>query len=411
VSYTNNTNAGTAGASASFLGDANHMPSSGSSSFVIDKVQLTVRADNINKLFGDPITLTYKITGFVNGETDVTAPVNGAPNCTTTATQWSVVSPPTYPITCTIGTLAAANYTFTFVGGTLTITPRSALVNYIGQQTFVTSGSSSTTAQVTLSASVQDPTGLGLSGAKVDFIDATPGGTGKTLATGVSVSPVQNALFTGTANVIVTLSTGQYGSQSYQILVQMTGNYDNKLQPLVDKTAAVIVMQPPASYQTTGGGTFAGPSTAAGAYAGNGDGAFCVGLTYTSKLTNLKGQISLTIPQADGTVYVKSNSLSSMAVTGTGDSQSATIYAKSSMIEVINGTTVTIDGNVTLRMDVTEGKPGNPGSVGFTVLSSKDSSLYYSNNWQSVPPTTPPGGQNVWKTVLEDFTGTVMISD
>jgi hypothetical protein len=87
------------------------------------------------------------------------------------------------------------------------------------------------------------------------------------------------------------------------------------------------------------------------------------------------------------------------------------------MIEVINGTTVTIDGNVTLRMDVTENVPATqtspaiPGSVGFTVLSSKDSSLYYSSNWQSVPPTTPPGGQNVWKTVLEDFTGTVMISD
>jgi hypothetical protein len=373
---------------------------------VIDKVQLTVRADNINKLFGDPITLTYKITGFVNGETVATAPVNGAPNCTTTANQWTPVSPPTYPITCTLGSLTATNYTFTFVGGTLTITPRSALVNYIGQQTFVTSGSSSTTAQVTLSASVQDPTGLGLSGARVDFIDATPGGTGKTLATGVSVSPVQNALFTGTANVIVTLSTGQYGSQLYQILVRMTGNYDNTLQPTVDKTATVVVMQPPASYQTTGGGTLAGLS-AAGAYSGNGA-SFCVGLSYTSKLTNLKGQISLTIPQADGIAYVKSNSLSSMAVTGTGAGQSATIYAKSSMIE---------DGNVTLRMDVTENVPATqtspaiPGSVGFTVLSSKDSSLYYSSNWQSVPPTTPPGGQNVWKTVLEDFTGTVMISD
>jgi hypothetical protein len=46
--------------------------------------------------------------------------VTGAPSITTTATQTSPVG--TYPITPTIGTLAAANYTFTFVPGVLTVT-------------------------------------------------------------------------------------------------------------------------------------------------------------------------------------------------------------------------------------------------------------------------------------------------
>ncbi|HEX3123614.1 MAG TPA: kelch repeat-containing protein [Rhodanobacteraceae bacterium] len=399
ISYSNNVNAGTASASVSYAGDANHLPSSDSKTFVIDKVVLTVTADNQSKIFGDPNpTLTYQITGFVNGETVVTAPVLGAPNCTTTAGQFSPVG--TYPITCTIGTLTAANYSFTFVGATLTIGARSALVNYIGQQVFVTSGSSSTTAQVTLSASVQDPTGLGLSGAKVDFIDCSTIPCGKTLASGVPVSPVQNEPnFTGTANTIVTLSTGQYGAQSYQILVRLTGNYDNSKQPVPDKTASVVVMQPAANLQTTGGGLFAAQGTRAGTYAGTAgpeEPSFSVGLTYTNKLTNLKGQITLNIPQADGIVYVKSNSISSMAITGSGASQSATIYTKSSMYEVFsNGTSVAIDGNVTLRMDIVEGSPA--AQVGFTVLSSKDSSLYYSNNWQLVPTS----GQSVWKTVVQ----------
>ena len=51
---------------------------------------------------------------------------------------------------------------------------------------------------------------------------------------------------------------------------------------------------------------------------------------------------------------------------------------------------VTIDGNVTLRIDASD---GTPDKVGVTVLSSKDSTLFYSNQWllQS----------NVWKTVTE----------
>jgi hypothetical protein len=45
------------------------------------------------------------------------------------------------------------------VAGTINVVPQQAPVAYIGQTTFVTSGSSSTTAQVALSASLQDATG------------------------------------------------------------------------------------------------------------------------------------------------------------------------------------------------------------------------------------------------------------
>jgi hypothetical protein len=57
------------------------------------------------------------ITGFVNGDT--AAVVSGTPACTTTAGPSSPGG--AYPITCAQGGLAAANYTFAFTPGTLTV--------------------------------------------------------------------------------------------------------------------------------------------------------------------------------------------------------------------------------------------------------------------------------------------------
>jgi hypothetical protein len=54
-------------------------------------------------------TLTYTLTGFVNGDTAATA-VTGAAILSTTAT--SASAPGNYPITFSKGTLAAKNYAF-----------------------------------------------------------------------------------------------------------------------------------------------------------------------------------------------------------------------------------------------------------------------------------------------------------
>ena len=83
------------------------------------KAPLTITADNKVKLVGDPNpTLTFTPTGFVNGDT--ASILGGTPSLTTTATQSSPTG--TYPIAITQATLAAADYAFTFVNGTLTVT-------------------------------------------------------------------------------------------------------------------------------------------------------------------------------------------------------------------------------------------------------------------------------------------------
>jgi alpha-tubulin suppressor-like RCC1 family protein len=82
---------------------------------------LTVTANNVTKAFGAAVpALSATLTGFVNGQTLSTSGVTGQALCTTTATATSPGG--TYPITCSLGTLAAANYTFSFVSGTLTVT-------------------------------------------------------------------------------------------------------------------------------------------------------------------------------------------------------------------------------------------------------------------------------------------------
>ncbi len=84
----------------------------------VNKALLAVTATSVSVAYNKAIpTLTYSVAGYVNG--DSSAVLSGAPVETTTATRGSPAG--TYPITITQGTLAAANYGFQFVNGTLTI--------------------------------------------------------------------------------------------------------------------------------------------------------------------------------------------------------------------------------------------------------------------------------------------------
>jgi uncharacterized repeat protein (TIGR01451 family) len=133
-------------------------------------------------------------------------------------------------------------------GFAISVKPREGIVSYIGQTFFVTSGSSSTTAQVTLSASVADPDREHsiLTNATVTFKDLL---SNKVLATGVKVAPVSNTdTATGTANTVVTLSTGQYGAQEYLVEVTLNGfyqNYRSPTTPAVPRPRARLHTRPP----------------------------------------------------------------------------------------------------------------------------------------------------------------------
>ena len=105
---------------------------------------MTVTGTSVTKTQGDPNpAIGATLTGFVLGQTQGTSGVTGAAACTTTATTSSPVG--TYPITCTVGTLAAGNYSFgPFVAGTLTVAAPT-LAFTTGAQTLLTAGVTSGT--------------------------------------------------------------------------------------------------------------------------------------------------------------------------------------------------------------------------------------------------------------------------
>jgi filamentous hemagglutinin family protein len=99
----------------------------------IVKATLTVTAENKTKLYGDANpALTYTITGYVNNEG--ASALTGSPTLGTGATLTSNVG--TAPITAGNNNLAANDYNFNFVNGTLTISPSSLSV--VGANTNVT---------------------------------------------------------------------------------------------------------------------------------------------------------------------------------------------------------------------------------------------------------------------------------
>jgi hypothetical protein len=85
----------------------------------VNKAVVTVTANNASKVYGtaNP-AFTPNYSGFVNGDTS--AVLTGSPSLTTTATAASPAG--SYTIIAATGTLSAANYSFVFVNGTLTIT-------------------------------------------------------------------------------------------------------------------------------------------------------------------------------------------------------------------------------------------------------------------------------------------------
>ncbi len=130
----------------------NYTTATSSVSMTVNKALLTVTVDNLAKTVTTPNpVLTYTITGFVNSEG--VAVLNGtSPVLTTTAVTNSPMG--TYPITLTAGTLAAANYTFTLVDGTLTVNSQSLPTISWGVPAPITYGTPLSSTQLNATANV-----------------------------------------------------------------------------------------------------------------------------------------------------------------------------------------------------------------------------------------------------------------
>jgi filamentous hemagglutinin family protein len=168
---------------------ANYAISYVNGDLTVDPALLTVTADDQSITEGDAIPeLAQTISGFVNGETLGTSGVRGSGVATTTATSDSPAGD--YNIASESGSLAASNYTFAFVDGTLSIDPDVPTGSGDGTETAVE------IIQETLNQNGDKGTGAGGSGA-----DA-----GETAGTG----PAEGGSGPGTENDAIQQGANQF---------------------------------------------------------------------------------------------------------------------------------------------------------------------------------------------------------
>lgn len=276
-------------------GNASYASATAQQTLVIDGALLVVRADDQTRAFGaaNP-TLTVSYTGFVGSET--AAVLTGTPLVTTPATPSSPVG--SYPITPSIGTLSAANYTFEFVEGTLgvglatqTITFDSLPARRYGDASFTLTASGGASGNpVTFVSS--DPAVATVSGTNVtivgvgttNIVASEAGDATYASATAEQPLTVHPAVLSGTAEN----KTRAFGSVNPVFTVAYTG--------FVGSDSSAVVMGAPTLT------TIATSASAPGAYpivAGFGN---LAAANYTFSLVNG----TLTVTQAPTTVSIAS---------------------------------------------------------------------------------------------------------
>ncbi|HJT74713.1 MAG TPA: MBG domain-containing protein, partial [Chitinophaga sp.] len=224
------TGTGTVTIAADQPGDANYTAATRvTQTFNVNKAVLRVTAKDLtrNYLDANPI-LGYIITGYVNGENGTV--VSGTAALSTTANVNS--TPGTYPITVGAGSLNAANYSFIFVNGTLTIGQASQTINFpaltnktYGDAPFTLSATSTSglpvTYMVTSGPATVNGNTLTITGAGSVTVTATqPGDANYTAATAVN-----RTFNVGTATLTVTADDKQkaYGATNPVLTYTFTG--------------------------------------------------------------------------------------------------------------------------------------------------------------------------------------------
>ena len=185
------TGAGTVTVTATQSGNSNYAPATSvSQGLNVIPAKLTVTANNVSRAYGaaNP-AFSYTVTGFVDGDT--LAVVSGTATETTTATSNSTAG--TYPITFSTESLSAANYTFSYVIGTLTISGGASQTITFASLPSVTLG----TSPITLTATAS-------SGLAVGFASLTP-----------TVCTVSGSKATILASGTCTIQATQAGNSAY----------------------------------------------------------------------------------------------------------------------------------------------------------------------------------------------------
>jgi hypothetical protein len=352
----------------------------------------------------DAISYTYNNGSVVSGLPDalfITANTLG-----TTQRTWTIAGcmkgngPGTYVITVKVKDNCGVTGTTSF---TIVVNPGLVLpvaeTYYTGATFYWTTGPSSSTATLTLAASIKNAVDncADITTGRVSFYVRTATG-GLTPINGAQNLPVglvdPNNKNVGAASAIVQYNIGNNTMLPLDIAVLVTGNYTSANDPSTDKQITVACPLP--GGQIVGGGTLDN-LTSSGYIGGSSTRktGFSIEVKFNKSLTNPQGRIELTICSnrnpsgvVDGKLHiykVKSTAISTLVV-GKPTVADAQFSSKVNVTEILaNGTVVGVESGIPFVMDVYDGNmvsgtPKPPDKIGVTIYR-KNGGVWYSNNW------------------------------
>jgi hypothetical protein len=269
---------------------------------------------------------------------------------------------------------------------------------YTGALYAGTSSTTSSTATVTLAATVKDIAALcdpiavpgcdqlegDIRNAKVTFVNRdvpAPNWTGfQIIAADVPVGLVDlGDAKVGTASQNVSINIGTAESLSITVGVFVNGWYVG--DSAGDST--VITISKPIPGLVTGGGYLL-MTDSAGLYPGD-EGTksnFGFNIRKDNKMKSPKGNINIIVRNGGRVYQIKGNAMTSLAVQANGNPRTATFNGKANITDITNPLApISIDGNGSLQVVMSDrGEPGRTDTIGIT-LWNKDGGLWFTSNW------------------------------
>ncbi len=273
-----------------------------------------------------------------------------------------------------------------------TINKENAVATYTGAMFASTANSTSSTATVTLAATIQDITAVigdanydpnagDIAKATLQFvIDGTP----------LPPTPIgyvnSGDTKTGTATVNWTADIQQNDSKQFTVQILINGYY-------IGQDNVVITVSKPLNDFITGGG-YLNVTNSAGIKAGDSGtrNNFGFNVKYNKSGKNLQGNINTIVRRIEGGVMhfyqVKGNVMTSLAVQPSTAGGTATFNGKASIQDITDPLNViAVDGNATLQVEMTDnGEPGSTDMIGITVWN-KSGGLWFASNWNGAKTT------------------------
>lgn len=379
----------------------------------------TLTATLNDQLTGTP--LASKTIGFVIGSQSK----SGSTNATGVVNEFLILTQNPAPVYSVASSFAGdATFMPSSDNDAFDILQEDARAYYTGALFASTSGATSSTATVTLSATIKDITAVigdaaydvfagDIRNATVSFIDRDNGNA--VIATVPVGLVLAGDLLTGTATYNWATSIGTGDSKQFTIGIRVNNYYTRN----AGEENTIVTVSKPLNDFITGGGYLV-LTNSAGQKAGTAGtkNNFGFNVKFNKRGTNLQGNINSIFRrmETDGILHVyqvKGNAMTSLSVNSNDAAAKKAVFnGKANMQDITNPLApVSLGGNLTLQVSMTDkGEPGTADQIAITVWSN-DGGTLFSSKWNGTSTVEQVlGGGNLQVNGGNYSTGTNLIT-